>query len=454
MQTHAIVELEEGALNVIVGGREGKTTRVVRSLRMPLADLGRETLTNTLRSIGSDVLQGAPGVHVVLGERRMQHFASTVPPMSASDVTRFVVREALRLTNQQSPEEVLLTASLLRRGPDGKLVVGATALARSVFAPLREAFAANSLEVLGLYSMETCLAFGARSAGNGPVALIECNAGRARFVLCDGDSPVQVRRFLIGGGGEANSAAMTTQLAMELPRTFEWLRETNQPLPKTLLLGSRVTLDDSSLEMLQGEELQSVRRAPNVVQVAEDLPVPSFGTALLLERLASKQAVASLLQPPRLVLPMRSSRVVGLAACLAAWTLREELAGVAVERDTLAAQLVPASVVPVAAPEVDERLQAALVMRRPISRLLADVSNGAGSDLHIEDCRFASTERIVVSGVVQGESRQQALAAIATFARHLQDIPYVKIGGDEEIAEVPRLKNCFRFKLGMTWRNP
>jgi hypothetical protein len=139
---------------------------------------------------------------------------------------------------------------------------------------------------------------------------------------------------------------------------------------------------------------------------------------------------------------------------LAAWTLREELAGVAVERDTLAAQLVPASVVPVAAPEVDERLQAALVMRRPISRLLADVSNGAGSDLHIEDCRFASTERIVVSGVVQGESRQQALAAIATFARHLQDIPYVKIGGDEEIAEVPRLKNCFRFKLGMTWRNP
>jgi hypothetical protein len=426
-------------------------------------------LTNTLRSIGSDVLQGAPGVHVVLGERRMQHFASTVPPMSASDVTRFVVREALRLTNQQSPEEVLLTASLLRRGPDGKLVVGATALARSVFAPLREAFAANSLEVLGLYSMETCLAFGARSAGNGPVALIECNAGRARFVLCDGDSPVQVRRFLIGGGGEANSAAMTTQLAMELPRTFEWLRETNQPLPKTLLLGSRVTLDDSSLEMLQGEELQSVRRAPNVVQVAEDLPVPSFGTALLLERLASKQAVASLLQPPRLVLPMRSSRVVGLAASLAAglacswmavteglaaWTLREELAGVAVERDTLAAQLVPASVVPVAAPEVDERLQAALVMRRPISRLLADVSNGAGSDLHIEDCRFASTERIVVSGVVQGESRQQALAAIATFARHLQDIPYVKIGGDEEIAEVPRLKNCFRFKLGMTWRNP
>ena len=63
-------------------------------------------------------------------------------------------------------------------------------------------------------------------------------------------------------------------------------------------------------------------------------------------------------------------------------------------------------------------------------------------------------DRLLVAGVVQGASRQQALAAIAAFSKRLDELPYLRIGGDEEIAEVPRLPNSFRFRLGMTWRNP
>ena len=92
-------------------------------------------------------------------------------------------------------------------------------------------------------------------------------------------------------------------------------------------------------------------------------------------------------------------------------------------------------------------------MRRPISKPLVDVRNCADTQLHIEDMKFASTDRIVVLGIVQGDSRQDALKAIARFSRQLADIPYVLTGGDEEITEVPRLKNSFKFRLGMKWRN-
>ena len=104
------------------------------------------------------------------------------------------------------------------------------------------------------------------------------------------------------------------------------------------------------------------------------------------------------------------------------------------------------------APEKD-RLQLALSMRRPISKLLMDVSNCADSEIHVEDLKFASTDRVVVTGIVQGDTRQDALKAIARFSRGLGDIAYVQAGGDEEITEVPRLKNCFKFRLGMKWRN-
>jgi hypothetical protein len=446
MQNHAIVEIEEGALNVTVGGRDGKHVRVQRAVRMPLSELNRDALTVALRGIGSELLQGATGVHVVLGDRRAQHFASTLPPMGAAAAVQFVLREAARISNADSGAEVLVATRLLRRQAGGKLVLGSTVLPRAAWEPLAAAFEASGLKVLGLHSMETCLALGAVGHGHKAesVAVVEVNAGRARFVLCDGDCPVQVRRFLIGGGGsggEGLGAAVTTQLAMELPRTFEWLRETGQPVPATLVLGLRAGDDESAPEMLQSDELKQVLRAKSPVVVGEGQASPGLATATLLVRLASGKPLPSLLEPPRVVLPLGFTRLATLFTSVAAGlactasAIVDTTGGMALQSEALS------------------WLQKAMSMRRPISRLLADVSDCASADLHIEDLKFASTERLLVIGVVKGASRQQALAAIAAFAKRLNEIPYVQTGGDEEIGEVPRLPNCFRFRLGMNWRN-
>ncbi|MBM4063471.1 MAG: hypothetical protein FJ265_20585, partial [Planctomycetes bacterium] len=150
MQTHAIVELEEGTLTATVGVREGGTARITASARLPLLEPTREALADALRSLASGALQGVAGAHVVLGDRRMQHFVSTVPRMAPAEVADFVVREALRVTGMPSAQEALAAVRLLQRLPGGRLAVGVTAIARNVWGPLREAFEQVHLEVLGL----------------------------------------------------------------------------------------------------------------------------------------------------------------------------------------------------------------------------------------------------------------------------------------------------------------
>lgn len=476
MQALTIVEIEEGTIAVVVGAADGDQVRVLRSERIPLPDLGRETLTNALRALQENCLQGVNAVHVVLGERRLQHFASQLPPTGANDAVAFVVREAQRLCGVQSPGAVMVATRLLRRLPGGRLLLGTTALARSVFEPMQEAFAAVAIEVRGLYSMESMLALAAAATDGRPVAVLECNAGRARFVLCDAQSPVQVRRFLIGGGGETNQVALATHFAMELPRTFDWLRETKQPLPATLLLGTRASLDDESLMLLRNEDLQQVQRAVVPFLLAADsMPVPSLGVGMLLARLVAQQQVLSLLDPPRLRLPWSGKRIVSMAAALVTGTIcslsavvdgtevmrtlvtREELGRQAADLSAALASEVAAAVASgQTSGTVDaeqERLQMALSTRRPVSRLLAELSNSAGPELHLEELKFAGTERIVVIGIVQGRSRQDVLASIAAFSARLGKIPYLLVGGEDEINEVARQHHCYRFKLGMAWRN-
>lgn len=467
MQSHAIIELEEGALNVVVGTQDGPAIRVTKSQRLGAPDLGRDALTKVLRTIGSGVLDGVAGVHVVLGDRRIQHFLSTVPRMAAGDVVAFVVREALRLTGQQAAADTLVATRLVGTRPGNRLVLGTTAVARSVVEPVRQACEAAGLRVLGLYSMEACMALAAKGS-DGSVALLECNAGRARFVLCDAGCPVQVRRFLVGDG-EGNPEALAAQLAMELPRTLEWLRETGHGMPATLVLGSRVELDEASLDGLRVEPLRTIATGRSPVAPDPDLPAPSLGVGMLLERLCRGDRLPSLLDAPHVVLPRSPAHRIGLAAALLAgfacswravvdgtrWlAVGDEVAAARTVGEQLAMEVGRSSAEPEAGPDLAAtRLHDALVMRRPTSRLVAQVSNAAEDGLFLEKLDFASTEPVIVTGWVGGRSRQQALATLAVFSRRLRDLPYLEGAGQDEIAEVPGQRNRYRFRLGFAWRN-
>jgi len=301
-------------------------------------------------------------------------------------------------------------------------------------------------------------------------AVLECSSGRARFVLCDGQSAVQVRRFLVGGSGEGDSSALVAQLAMELPRTLDWLRESGHPPPQVLVLGTRIEVDAESREMLRGD-LERVVSATADFTVGPGAQQPGLATAMLLCRLCAGQDRPSLLSAPKLELPWPRSAFVALGAAatvamVCAWSavvdsravfgVQEQLVEVASERLRLEQELVVATSKIVPTPAIEpglERLQGALSLRRPTSRLLAEVSNSAPSGVHLEALQFASTDKVVLTGVVHGPSRQKALAGLTDFAQRLRALPYLRAGGQEEVSEVAGQSNRFRFKLSLSWRN-
>lgn len=469
MKMHAIIEIEEGTMNVVVGGRDGGRTRVVRSLRMPLADLGTATVENALRTIGSDMLQGASGVHVVLGDRRAQHFLSILPAIAPRDAVAFVTREALRLANVPSSEEILVSTRLLCKLPGNKLQLAASAIARSVWTPIHAAFDARSLPVLSLQTMESCLAMATDASTAEPVAMLECNGGKARYVVCVNQAPVQVRRFMIGGGGEHNESALMTQLAMELPRTLDWLRETNQALPQQLWLGSRVVLADESLHVLASDETGEARRTTALAEWGDDQAAPSIGVAALLHRLSSGVKTASLLDAPKLRLPMSVGHYVTVfaAACVAvmgaysavidgsAWmNLKQDHQRIAAECQEAQNQLTQRDMEDGqhGAVDTNSKLGEALSMRRPLSRLIGELSNSAGEEISIEEVKFASKSPIVVSGVVEGTNRRHALSAMGAFTEKVHAMPFIVAGSQDEMSEVDGHANRFRFRLSLAWR--
>lgn len=470
MQNHAIVEIEEGALSVVIGHRSGASVAVTRSVRVPAPDLGTQALTNLLRTVASETLQGRPQVQVVLGDRRMQHFLVTTPAMAADDVVGFVTREAVRLTGVANPAEVLVAMRFVRRTADRRLLIGATALVRHVWEPLRAAFAASGLEVVALHSVESCLALGAAAEAE-PVAMLEGSSGRARFVLCEGGCPVQVRRFLVGTGNETNSGALVAHLAMELPRTLEWLKEIGQARPAVVRLGARLRLQDEDLEGLRAPDLPRIERATSPLVVAEGQMTPGLGASWLLATLCRGVVLPSLLDAPSVTLPFTAGRFVRLAALLAAglvcsWsgvvdleagTQNRQLAALArQDGQRVAAELAQLGAARggAAARAEDGSLAVALSMRRPVSRLLGQVSNAAEGGIVLDRLDFASADRVVVSGTVGGRSRHQALSDLAVFGRRLRELPYLLADGRDEIAEVAGRPNHYRFRLALQWRQP
>ncbi|MCA8948809.1 MAG: hypothetical protein KDE27_04860 [Planctomycetes bacterium] len=469
MKTHAVIEIEERNLTLTIGATTGDAARVFSCDRFPLAEVNQESITRVLRALGTDPLRGALGVHVVVGDRRATHFVATAPTMPERDLVRFVGREAVRLSSVASAEGLLLAPRLLRRLPDGRLQIAATALPRAVWQPIERAFEASGMEVLSLHTTESCLALAAAEHDE-YTAVLAYGDGRARFVYCDGGAPAQVRRFILGGMSDAGAMALAAQLAIELPRTYDWLREQGHPEPKALIVGRGFGFDEDSLELLRGD-LDNIGEAEFEWELPDGPTGPRFATLMLLAALFREQPQPSLLAEPTVRVPWSRRRVAGIAA-IAAVGLALGFAGVVNARRTVDASdelvrvesdcvqleqqaaLAEARVAPAAdVVELEPQLELALSMRRPVSRLLAELSNSASDAIHVESLQFASTAKLTVAGLVRGETRQQALAELARFVAGLRALPYLEAGGQDEVKEVPGKPECLRFVLDVAWRN-
>lgn len=468
MKTHAIIEIEEGSLTLTIGAKAGNSARIFSCERFPLSDTGGEAVGGVLRGLGTDPLRGAAGVHVIVGDRRASHFVATVPKMPPGEVADFVTREALRVSSLTSPADLMVAPRLLRQPGGGRLEIAASALPASVWQPFASALEASGMEVLALHTSETCLALAA-PADVANAAILEYSGGRARFVLCDGDAPARVRRFILGSS-EGGSMALAAQLAIELPRTYDWLRENGHSEPRVMVLGNRLCLDDDSVEMLRGE-LEEIDKATFGWELPEEGAAPGLATLTLMGRLFDEKKVPSLLARPEIRVPWSRARIGSLVAAAAAGVAlsvgavadargymeaSDERARVSAECARLEQQAFALESQAAPAGETSSRhpqLELALSMRRPISRLIAEVSNNATDRVYLEALEFSSTERITVRGVVKGRTRQEALAVLSQFVNGLRALAYFEADGQDEVNEVPGKPHCLRFQLGISWRN-
>ncbi|MCB9886649.1 MAG: hypothetical protein H6838_14240 [Planctomycetes bacterium] len=468
MNTCAIVELEEAALSITVAALRGRRVQVVRNVHVPIPDLEPSTLVSILSSLRSDVLRGIAAVQVILGDRRMHHFRCEVPAMPVADVEQFVRREAMRLTGLPSVDDVLIAVNRLRRTSNGALRIAATALPRAVWDTLHKSFVEAGVTVAGLCSLENCLALLAPTAA--PTAVVECGVGRTRFLLCEDRVVCQVRRFIVGASAGGNSEAVGAQLSLELPRTLEWLRESGNGVPTSMLLGPRAAAGIRAIGMdLDGLPPVVVRE--HGVPVKEGETEPTIACTTLLRAIATGGAPPSLLAPLRLELPITGRRVLLLAAAVAVagfagwsamsdfgrWRVAEEhvaeLSVTAAEVERTVRSLQQAEAAATGAAEVqDGRLRSALGNRRPVSLLLADLARHAGS-VRLDAVDTTGDDKVTLSGFVTAASRRDALEEVARFLREVRELPYLVPSTGEDIGELPGMLHGFRFQVGFSWRS-
>ncbi|MCR9246608.1 MAG: hypothetical protein NXI31_16365 [bacterium] len=469
MNTYAILEFEEGSMALTVGGSVAGTAEIFACNRFPLVEINSDTVRNALRALGSDPLRGAKGVHVIVGDRRATHFVATVPRMTEAEVGSFLTREALRLASLTEAGDLLLAPRLLEVLPDRRLRIAMSALPTGIWDRVQKACAAAGVEVLSLHTTESCLALAAPPEDS-DTAVLELSGGRARFVYCSHNAPVQVRRFILGNGPDAGSMALAAQLAIELPRTYDWLRESGHDEPRSLIVGNRLGLDEDSIEMLRGD-LESVGPPEDAWRVTEGDSDPGLASTELMQRLFASTMPPSLLEmhvirvpwPRRVVVSLAAAVLMGLASAVFGvfeaqkyLDIAEEAERLEADCDRLGQAVLQAQALAAPSGEFavpDPQLELALSMRRPVSRLVAEVSNLATDRVHVESLQFASTEKVVLAGAVKGQSRQEALAVLSQFVDGLRELPYLQAGRGDEIQEMPGRPNLLRFRIAFSWRN-
>ena len=165
MKTHAVIEVEEGGMTLTIGEQHDASLQIQRCERVQTGDVSAESVATAMASFGPDAFAGARGVHVVVGDRRAHHFVTTTPKMPNGEVVNYVIREALRVSGLRGTEELLVAPRFIRTLSGGRLTIAVTALPHLVWHPFEVELESRGVPVLGLHTMESCLALAAPAMG-------------------------------------------------------------------------------------------------------------------------------------------------------------------------------------------------------------------------------------------------------------------------------------------------
>lgn len=466
---HAILEIEEGALSLTVASQVGGTLHIDQCQRVLRPDTEPETLSSAigelLRAVDTEVRQ----VHVLLGDRRFLHFRIEVPRMRPDELRAFVQRECLRIGSLAADVRVNGHCQRLRRLSNGNYRFAVVALPSRAWQQLQPALDRNGLEVLTLTSIEE----GMRAVlpANAPdiAALLDVSGNRARFVHTEHGAVTQVRRFLLptmSNDREAADPMLAAHLAIEIPRTLDYLAEIEHPLPRALFVGPRTPIAETDLDTLAGD-IPVCERLPLPFGIADHQAPPSLATVGRLLAVQSRRPRSALegmhVEAPRSPVPLLAAlgaAAAGLAVATQVSPLRERNAQLEAEAAATAQTLLELGQQETelladrdpTPPLADEQLDSVLRRRRPASLLLASVCNAAPAGIALTELAYSNAGEIIVRGRTTEPSRLLSLQMIADFAEGLGRVSCLANGSEDIVSDNDTTGVAFAVRFG--WRQP
>jgi hypothetical protein len=463
-----LIEIEEGSatLTHVVGRGRGARITAVRRTSLPSTDA--EDLGQALATLRQGLALEGAEVHVAFGDRRFLHFSLDLPALTPGELRAITGRECRSRGSIPPETRVHAVCRFLRRTTDGHRRYAVVGIAENALSSLLAGLRRAGLDPTSVTSLEDAIASAPTPPPQGAIACIDVGPGRARFVYCDGGGATQVRRILVPrfdpGSGDAATVAM--HLAMEIPRTLDYLAGHGLPPPRTIVTTHELPLAAELPSMLPGAAMDVVQFVPPIRPDSDEAP-PGFATFGLWHRSRSARA-PSVHRGIELVLPRSWTRtiaasaaaaVVGTSIAIGVWLRQEIDAGVQMqqefERQVAELRAVRSTTDdedPTAIDADDERLGTLAGMRRPVSRMVAQVAASVPSELALASLTLARDDRIDLRGVATTTDRRAGLAAIAQLTGRLREVGYLAPDGEEirENGETGAL--AFRILLG--WRTP
>lgn len=471
MQSHVVLEIEEEQLVATIANLSRRNAAIRSCRRVAIDKLGEEDLAKAFRTVLEGENLANAEIHVVLSDRRFQHFHLDLPRVPARQLREIVEREARRRGKLAAEEEVICGHRLTRRLPQGMQRYAVVALPTEAFRPIERALARRDAKATTLTSLPDALARALPRGLPDRVLVLEITGSKAHIAFCEDAAAVQVRRILLPpvlASGEGPLEPIVSHLALEMPRTLDYLESQKLGRPEAMVVGHAMRLPDEYLHMVAADVGDCVPYTTPYA-VPEGCPEPGMGTYGVLQAEVRRQRfslIGEWQSPASRRLRRVAGIIVGGTVACAVWgatelsleeaAMRAKLEELRSHTATLNERGAPEGE-PATAQSGDiaqdsaadlESLGALFDERRPLSLLVAGACNALPESGRFTRMHVESGGAIELSGSIDVPDRVEALRVLAGVVDRLGAIAFTADWA-ETVAE---RRDGLTFQIRGGWR--
>ncbi len=427
-------------------------------------DVQREMATQIVDWL-SDEGHIAQPVHVAIADEHVVRFQINLPRLSRSERLAVVERQA-RAACSLSAEAPIEVAHRALGKAEKKLTKHAV-LAVPHRGVLGELMCHGDVKLATVCDSGEAVLHALPADLPEHLAVVDANSQGIRITYLQAGVPVQERSINLEREARVDMDALVRTLELEIPRTIDYVVDLGLPAPEAVAFAPSLGL----LEESQREVAQDLQIIPIDMQGPRPADEVRLGLATigLLQHLSRGRGLTVLdlkvAMPVALGKPILSALLIAMAVMgarnvvtftrdgellrtrasqlntlVAAWQLEQER----VEEEMLRTDRADLA-----------RINGILGMRRPASRLFAEVSNRAPTNTFLTEFTCTEDDGIRLEGHVDGSTRLDAIRLLAQYRAELMDVPFLQdveetVRYDEQAGR----EETLLFSIDGRWRAP